>query len=255
VEKIRVAIGAGKGGVGKTTIACGIASVLAHQGRQVLLVDLDPQSNAAWGLGADPTAPGTAELLLGQHPEPLEATHNLFVLPGGPALKGHDVVRLDPEALADAVTTFSQDVLVFDCPPGLHHLERLGLVAADSALVVLDAHPFAIQGAARVISELESRQQKQRIGANRWALIMSRVDLRRSLDRDLDAALDHEFPGITRLTVRQDIALAVATTERRPLMDSAPGCRGAEDLQGVVRWLCNGGSCKITSLTYTDHHM
>jgi chromosome partitioning protein len=57
MKQLRVAVAAGKGGVGKTTIACGIASVLAANGRGVLLIDLDPQSNAAWGLGADPTEP------------------------------------------------------------------------------------------------------------------------------------------------------------------------------------------------------
>lgn len=239
-KKIRVAVAAGKGGVGKTTIACGIASVLTHQGYHVLLVDLDPQSNAAWGLGADPIAPGTAELLLGQRPIPVGATRNLQILPGGPGLKGHDVIRLDPEALADAVAVFDHDAMVFDCPPGLHYLERLGLVAAGAALVVLDAHPFAIQGAARVLAELESRKEKQRQGAARWALIMSRVDLRRALDRELDVALEQEFPGIPRLIVRQDTALALATTERRPLMESAAGSRGAEDLQVVAEWLKHG---------------
>jgi chromosome partitioning protein len=239
-KKISVAVAAGKGGVGKTTIACGIASVFAQQGCRVLLVDLDPQSNAAWGLGADPTASGTAELLLGQQPAPVNATRNLQILPGGPGLKGHDVVRLDPEALADAIAVFDHDVIVFDCPPGLHHLERLGLVAAGVALVVLDAHPFAIQGAVSVLAELESRKEKQRQGASRWALVMSRVDLRRALDRELDAALEQEFPGVPRLLVRQDTALALATTERRPLMESAPGSRGTEDLQAVAKWLKHG---------------
>ena len=140
---LKVAVAAGKGGVGKTTIACGIASVLAAQGRRVLLVDLDPQSNAAWGLGADPTQPGTAELLLGEAPEPIKIADTLWVLPGGPGLKGHEVMRLDPEALADAIAAFDHAAIIFDCPPGWDHLERFGLVAAEVALVVVDAHPFA----------------------------------------------------------------------------------------------------------------
>lgn len=245
---IKVAIAAGKGGVGKTTIACGIASVLAAQGDRVLLVDLDPQSNAAWGLGADPTQPGTAELLLGDIPIPVQITDHLWVLPGGPGLKGHEVMRLDPEALADAIAAFDHTAVVFDCPPGWDHLERFGLVAADVALVVVDAHPFAIQGAARVVETLSSRRQKMRQGAQRWALVMSRVDLRRALDKDLDSALATMFPDIDRLLIRQDVALSLATTERVPVMDAAPlHCRGIADLQNIAGWLQNAQEIRKSS--------
>lgn len=241
MASMKVAVAAGKGGVGKTTVACGIASVLAAQGNPVLLVDLDPQSNAAWGLGADPTQPGTAELLLGDNPVPIQIAENLWVLPGGPGLKGHEVMRLDPEALADAIAAFDHAAVIFDCPPGWDHLERFGLVAAEVVLIVVDAHPFAIQGAARVVETLSARRQKKRQGAQRWALVMSRVDLRRALDKDLESALAAMFPDIDRLLIRQDVALSLATTERVPVVKAAPqNCRGIIDLQEVVGWLQNG---------------
>ncbi len=71
------------GGVGKTTVTCGLASVLANFGQRALVVDLDPQSNAGYLLGTDPIAPGTAELLSGNSSIPLEAALGLYVLSGG----------------------------------------------------------------------------------------------------------------------------------------------------------------------------
>lgn len=69
---------------------------------------------------------------------------------------------------------------------------------------------------------------------------MSRVDLRRTLDKDLEAALVAMFPDIDRLLIRQDVALSSATTERVPVMEVAPpNCRGIIDLQVVVGWLQN----------------
>lgn len=236
----RIAVAARKGGVGKTTVACGLASVLANLGHRVLVVDLDPQSNAGYLLGVDPTAPGTAELLSENSLTPLEASPGLYVLPGGPDLTGHNIQALDPEDLADAVAPLDYDVLVFDCPPGVEYLERLALVAADVALVCTDAHPLAVMGAGRVLNELNLRQQKGRKGASRWALVLSKIDLRRSMDQALDKQLATTYPSIKRLIVHQNSALAWAGAERMPLMQYEPSSRGAADLQVIAKWVLNG---------------
>jgi chromosome partitioning protein len=134
MTKYRIAVAARKGGVGKTTIACGIASVLAKQKQQVLVIDLDPQSNAAYALGVDPAAPGTAELLMGNNPNSLAAAPGLYVLPGGPNLTNHTIQSLHPEDLADLIEPMPYDTVILDCPPGNESLERLGLVAAQVTL-------------------------------------------------------------------------------------------------------------------------
>jgi chromosome partitioning protein len=240
MTQTRIAVAARKGGVGKTSIACGLGSVMASQGKRVLVIDLDPQSNAAYVLGTDPTALGTADLLSGGSPTPLEASPGLYVLPGGPELAGHSIQSLDPEDLADVVALMDYDILIFDCPPGVEYLERLGVVAADVALICTDAHPLAVMGAGRVINELKLRQQKGRRGAKRWALALSRIDLRRSMDQDLDKQLATAYPAIDRFIVRQDSAISWAGAERVPLIKYDPNCKGAKDLQAIASWVFNG---------------
>ncbi|HEY9881659.1 MAG TPA: ParA family protein [Leptolyngbyaceae cyanobacterium] len=233
----KIAVSGRKGGVGKTTVACGLASVFASTGHRVLVIDLDPQSNTAYVLGTDPTAPGTAQLLLGQSPKPMEALPTLHILPGGPDLTSYSVQTADPEDLADAVAALDYDIILFDCPPGVEYLERMGWVASDTTLVCTNAHPLAVMGAGRVIKELQLRQQKGRKGAFRWALILSMIDLRRSMDQSLDAQLAATYPDVNRMVVRQDTTLAWASAERVPLMEYDPKCKGSEDLQKIAEWV------------------
>jgi chromosome partitioning protein len=103
LKQYRIAVAARKGGVGKTTIACSLASVFSSQHKSVLLIDLDPQSNSAYALGVDPGAPGSAELLMGEDPTPLVANEYLHVYPGGPNLNNQAIQSLHPEDLADII--------------------------------------------------------------------------------------------------------------------------------------------------------
>ncbi len=235
--RYRIAVAARKGGVGKTTIACGLASVLSHQGMQVLAIDLDPQSNAAYVLGVDPIAPGTAELLTGRNPSPQRATANLHVLPGGPELGSQKIQSLHPEELAAAIQNLNYDAIVFDCPPGNEYLERLGLVAAEVALVVTNAHPLAVMGAARVLEILEVYQKKGWRGAQRWALVLSQIDTRRSLDKQFMPQLARQYPHTPRFVIHQDTTLSLAAAEQMPIMDYSANSRGAGELIALAQWI------------------
>ena len=239
MNRYQIAIAGRKGGVGKTTTACGLASIFASQKFKVLIIDLDPQSNAGYVLGTDPTAPGTVELLQGKQPTPIQASEYLYVLPGGPNLTGHSIQSLDPLDLSDAVEPLQFDVVIFDCPPGVEYLERLGLVAADIALICTDAHPLAVMGASRVIQDLQVRQQKKRKGASRLGLILSRIDLRRSMDQSLDQQLAEAYPNIKRFIVHQDASLAWAAAERVPLIEYDSKGKAAKDLMIVSNWVVN----------------
>ena len=68
----------GKGGVGKTTLACASALALADDGRRVLLVSTDPASNLDEVLGQK----------LGSKPTAIPGAEGLFAL------------NIDPEAAA-----------------------------------------------------------------------------------------------------------------------------------------------------------
>jgi len=55
-EAMKIAV-TGKGGVGKTTVAAGLARLFAQEGRPVITIDADPDANLAAALGIDPRPP------------------------------------------------------------------------------------------------------------------------------------------------------------------------------------------------------
>jgi len=234
----KIAVCGRKGGVGKTTTAVALASYFSAHGLKVLVIDLDPQSNAGYALGVNPLACGTGELILEKSPTPQKASDNLFVMSGGPALQDRAIEAADPEQLSDAIKSFDEyKVIIFDCPPGSDHLERQGLVAADIALVCTNAHPMGILGAERVLGEIKRRNDRGRSGPRFISLVTTMINKSRVFDTSLPDQLAEKYPDIPQLTIRQNTDLAWATAQRTPLMDNSPARKSIEDIEQVAKWI------------------
>lgn len=158
-----------KGGSGKTTTAISIADELHRRGRNVLLVDTDPQATArTWGDVA-------AEL---EHDGPT-------VIGMGPGF--HE--RL--EAVAS-----SFDDVVIDCPPGESDVQRAALMVADVAVVPCGP------GATDVWSMAETVDLLRKATAIRpsleVAILRTRVDARTLLaDQTADALEQLDIPVLS----------------------------------------------------------
>ena len=157
-----------KGGVGKTSVALGLAGAAAKRGLKVLVVDLDPQGNATSILQARHGRANAATVLAQPTAESLQAavTKTAWSFKEGRV----DVVGSDSDLihfdawtgkrnfapkLAQALRRLEgYDVVVIDCPPSLGALTREALAASRLAVVVTTPSYFGGQGAERAIDEI-----------------------------------------------------------------------------------------------------
>lgn len=231
-----IAIAGRKGGVGKTSLAVAIASYCARQGLRTLVVDLDPQSNAGYCLGAeDLSDSGTAGFLLEHMFRPQQVRDNLWVLTGGIELEGGSVQQLDQDELALQLQDVDMDAVIFDCPPGQEALERLALMAANKTLICTDSHPQAKLGVSRLVNYLKRRQQTNRHFPV-WAIAARIADRRRSADRSLVDDLKCEYPETPVFEIPSDPDLFYATANGVPLLDAAPTARIIPVLSQIWTW-------------------
>ena len=151
-----VAIGSGKGGVGKSTVTSNLAVALARAGKRVGLLDADiygPSQPRMMGVSGRPASAD------GQRIEPLHA-HGVTVMSIGLMLKeGEAVVWRGPMLMGAMQQMLGQvnwgelDVLLIDLPPGTGdvQLSLCQKAAIDGAIIVSTPQDVALLDARRAI--------------------------------------------------------------------------------------------------------
>lgn len=249
----KIAVFNQKGGVGKTTTALNIAALLARQGRDPLVIDIDPQAHLS-NIASIAVEEGRkslygfynenrplAELVrVGSTgwraiPAHLELSKVDTQFGKGP----HALNRLNEGIVRENLNT-DRPILMDACPM-LGTLSLNAIFACDRIIVPISADYLAIKGAEQVDRTLLALERvfKRRLPRR---YLVTRFDQRRRMSWDIDRDLRARYGAeVCETRISENVSLAESPALNRDVLQHAPESRGARDYGALVEELTANG--------------
>ena len=229
-----------KGGVAKTTTSVNLGAGLALRGHRVLIVDVDPQSNATTGVGLDHRSleTSTYDLLIGAAPlsgvvRPT-AVKGLDCAPASLDLAGAEIELAGAMArerkLAEALegATDRYDIILLDCPPSLGLLTLNALAAAQDLIVPVQCEYYALEGLGQLLATAERVRRSLNSDLRIVGFLLTMYDARTKLSSQVaDEVRSHFGDVVFQTVVPRSVRLSEAPSFGEPVVTLDPSSRGA----------------------------
>lgn len=247
-----LAVGSGKGGVGKTWLSASLARAFAERGERVLLVDCDlglanidiqlavtPERDLSHVVSGAVTLQEAVEPIAGGVTRP----GGFDLIAGQSGSQGlADMAPGRIQALAAGITalSFSYDRVVMDLAAGVGHGVMRLAAAADSVLAVAINEPTSLTDAYAFIKLLRQRRPDAQVAvvANRVRGTTEAGRVHGAIARACGAWLGFEPPLAG--AVREDSLVRSALRAQTLLARHAPLSRALEDVTGLAGAVASG---------------
>lgn len=232
-----------KGGVGKTTTTVNIAAAMAQAGKNVLVIDMDPQGNATTALGIDHTegTPGIYDVLMGESSladviNPCPDLANLFGIAATIDLAGAEVELVSTsnrehrlrEEIEILLTTHDFDYIFLDCPPSLGLLTLNGLVAAREVLLPIQCEYYALEGLSQLLKTVDMIKAHLNPDLEVTAIILTMYDGRTRLASQVaDEVRSHFGARVLDTIIPRNVRVSEAPSYGQTVLTYDPNSAGA----------------------------
>ena len=224
-----IAITNQKGGVGKTTTTFNLGVALAKQGKKVLVVDVDPQSNlttyAGW-YNEDELKYTLSDLMeqsmndeeIKTKKSILHHKENVDLIPSSlnlSALENSLAYAMSREyTLRNCLSVIKNDYdyILLDCQPSLGMITINALASADSVLIPVQSQYFALRGMTDLFKIINKVRRQINPTLKIDGALLTLVDRRTNLSKEIEKQIKDNYGSILNVYDTQ-IPRAVKTAE------------------------------------------
>ena len=240
-----------KGGVGKTTTAINMSTILAKRGKKVLFIDADPQGNGTSGLGVNKEQKFSIYDVLIEDIEvenTLQKTQvkNLDLCPSNMNLAGAEVQLVSMEDREYRLKTKlnnirdKYDFIIIDCPPSLGLITLNAFTASNSVLIPVQCEYYALEGLGQLLNTVELVRKHMNKDFKVEGALLTMYDARTNLSLQVvENVKDNLQQNIYKTIIPRNVRLAEAPSYGQPITMYDPRSTGAESYRLLAEEVMN----------------